>query len=287
MTARYVHVDVFARGSLSGNGLVVVLDGEGWSAETMQRVTQEMRQFESIFLSSVSGRGAAARVFTVEEELDFAGHPVLGAAAVLHRELAPQAPTREWLLELPVGQVLVRTELRAPAVLAEMDQGPPRFGEPLAAVQGAGVLEALGLNATDLDTRLPLQVVSTGLAYLMVPVAGPALARAAIRGNDFEARLAALGAKFVLVIDASAAEIRTWDNFGRVEDVATGSAAGPAGAWLARHLRVATPLKLAQGRFAGRPSELVARIDERGHVHVSGEVWPVARGSFEFTRSST
>ncbi|HEY2976948.1 MAG TPA: PhzF family phenazine biosynthesis protein, partial [Burkholderiaceae bacterium] len=90
--ARYAHVDVFATRSLTGNGLTVVLDADGWPAERMQALTQEMRQFETIFLSEVSPYGAAARVFTVEEELGFAGHPVLGAAAVLHRDLARQEP---------------------------------------------------------------------------------------------------------------------------------------------------------------------------------------------------
>ena len=87
----FFHVDVFATSPMTGNGLAVFLDTADWSTSVMQRMTREMRQFESIFLSDCSASGAAARVFTVDEELPFAGHPVLGAAAVLHRTQAPNS----------------------------------------------------------------------------------------------------------------------------------------------------------------------------------------------------
>src|SRR5512145_274448 len=70
------YVDVFATCPFTGNGLTVFLDTEHWSPSVMQRLTREMRQFESIFLSDVQPGGATARVFTVEEELPFTGHPV-------------------------------------------------------------------------------------------------------------------------------------------------------------------------------------------------------------------
>src|SRR5512138_2272146 len=95
--ATFFHVDVFATGPLTGNGLAVFLDTDGWSPEVMQRLTREMKQFESIFLADIGPAGASARVFTVEEELPFAGHPVLGAAAVLHRTQAPDAAVRPWV----------------------------------------------------------------------------------------------------------------------------------------------------------------------------------------------
>src|SRR5262249_55617235 len=101
----FFHVDVFAAGPLTGNGLTVFLQTADWSTSALLRVTQEMRQFESIFLSDISALGAAARVFTVEEELPFAGHPVLGAAAVLHRTQAPQSEVCTWTLRLPHGPV--------------------------------------------------------------------------------------------------------------------------------------------------------------------------------------
>src|ERR1700733_1379006 len=86
----YQHVDVFSRRAFQGNGLVVVLDAENLSTAMMQELTREVRQFETAFLAGVDlpGRSARLRIFTEDEELDFAGHPVLGAAAVLHSLLA-------------------------------------------------------------------------------------------------------------------------------------------------------------------------------------------------------
>jgi len=95
--------------------------------------------------------------------------------------------------------------------------------------------------------------------------------------------LGTLGAKFVLVLDAAARELRTWDNLGKVEDVATGSAAGPTAAYLFR-LGLADPrhpIEIAQGRFAGRPSRLTVSQGGQGQLLVSGEVWPVLQGALD------
>ena len=78
------HVDVFSDQPLSGNGLSVFWDASALTPDLMQRITQEMRQFESIFLTQTEDASTyRARIFTMEEELDFAGHPILGAAGVL------------------------------------------------------------------------------------------------------------------------------------------------------------------------------------------------------------
>jgi predicted PhzF superfamily epimerase YddE/YHI9 len=122
------------------------------------------------------------------------------------------------------------------------------------------------------------------------------LERAAIVQPGFEALLATIGAKFVYVLHVTTREGRTWDNDGRVEDVATGSAAGPAAAYLVRH-GLASPneeITLHQGRFLGRPSELRVRVEgaagdagdagdagEIAAVYVTGDVRMVARGVFE------
>jgi len=279
----FFHVDVFATQPLTGNGLSVFLHTEGWSAAAMQRMTQEMKQFESIFLSEVGATGARARVFTVEEELPFAGHPVLGSAAVLHRALKPDAADCAWVLKLAAGDIAVTTQKLGGHHRAEMDQGAAVFGGAIASPVLHTILVRLGLQANDLSPGLPPQVVSTGLPYLILPVTPQALARAAIQGTDLEALLGTLGAKFVLVLDAAARELRTWDNLGKVEDVATGSAAGPTAAYLFR-LGLADPrhlIEIAQGRFAGRPSRLTVSQGGQGQLLVSGEVWPVLQGALD------
>lgn len=281
--ANYFHVDVFATRSLTGNGLAVFLNTDEWSSSVMQSVTQEMRQFESIFLSNISATGATARVFTVDEELPFAGHPVLGAAAVLHRKLHAATLSRTWQLKLPSGQIEVTTTTSGNAYLAEMDQGEAVTGATLTTSQLQPLLERLGLLVTDLAEDLPAQVLSTGLPYLVFPVRAESLSRSAIEGVDLEELLMSVGAKFVLVLDAAGREVRTWDNLGRVEDVATGSAAGPAAAYLFAHnfADPSDPLEIAQGRFAGRPSKLKITRRSLNRLSVSGEVWPVAHGFLE------
>ena len=236
MTARYVHVDVFAAGPMSGNGLAVFLHTEGWPTSVMQRLTQEMRQIESIFLSHVDEGGASARIFTEDEELPFAGHPVLGAAAVLHLECAGDAGERTWDLMLAGRTVTVTTSIAGGGTLAEMNQGPATFGAPLSPGEAAPLLQRLRLAVDDVADGLPLQVVSTGLPYL-------------------------------------------------IEDIATGSAAGPVGAYLWAHGQAddATAFELLQGRYLGRPSRLRVRRDGQGNIFVGGEVWPFARGELDIT----
>lgn len=284
---RYRHVDVFTQEPLSGNGLTVFPDAGDLTPAAMQRITQEMRQFESIFLTPTSdAHRVAARVFTMEEELPFAGHPVLGATCVLHERLAGAGEREEWTIELAEGPVRVTTARRGNGYEATMDQGRPSFGTTLDADTAARMLVALNLNDADLYPGLPLQVVSTGLPYLLVMLAG-GLERAAIVQPSFEDLLAHVGAKFVYVFHVPTREGRTWDNDGRVEDVATGSAAGPVGAYLVRHglERAGADIVLHQGRFVGRPSQILVRVDQTGSeimsVLVTGEVRMVARGSID------
>jgi trans-2,3-dihydro-3-hydroxyanthranilate isomerase len=180
--------------------------------------------------------------------------------------------------------VVVTTHQRDGHHLCEMNQGRPLVGPTVATSQLHPILDRLGLREPDLSRGLQAQVISTGLPYLLLPLTANALSRARIRGSDFEALLGAVGAKFVLVLDTGAREARTWDNLGQVEDVATGSAAGPAAAYLLQHqlADARLPIEISQGRFVGRPSQLVVTQDEAGNLWVRGEVWPVAHGTLDF-----
>lgn len=276
----YHHVDVFADQPLHGNGLVVVMADDRLPTALMQEITREMRQFESIFLSAVdlSGRQATARIFTVDEELAFAGHPVLGAAAVLHR-LVGDVPSATWQIRIAERLLTVRTTLDNGRLAAEMNQGAGTLGPPLSKGQAAGYLRALNLDLEDAHPLLPMQVASTGLPYLIVPLRG-GLDRAGISESEFEARLAECGAKFAYLLDPERPEGRTWDNAGLVEDVATGSAAGPVGLYLRHHgLLPSRRVTVHQGRFVGRPSMIDVRIDpDTDEIWVGGRVAPVGHG---------
>jgi PhzF family phenazine biosynthesis protein len=278
------HVDVFTRAPFSGNGLTVFPESAGLSAAQMQRVTQEMRQFESIFLfGDEDSHEVVARVFTVEEELDFAGHPVLGAACVLHERLADAGERETWRLRLNRSVAPVATVRHGGWYSATMEQGVPTFGEIASPELCAEYAAALSLALDDLDETLPLQLVSTGLPYLLVPVRR-GLERARIAHPTFEALLGHIGAKFVYVFDPPTREGRTWDNAGLVEDVATGSAAGSTAAYLVRYglAQPETEILLSQGRFVGRPSQIRARVAGTAEaitaVSVGGDVCMVGGG---------
>jgi trans-2,3-dihydro-3-hydroxyanthranilate isomerase len=126
------------------------------------------------------------------------------------------------------------------------------------------------------------EVGSTGLAYLIVPIIKN-LAKARIVVDNMEEILAKRGARFVYVYDVERAEGRNWDNKGMMEDIATGSAAGPVAAYLCRHglLGIGRELRIRQGKYVGRQSEMVAKVVESGQVEVSGVIQLAASGTFD------
>jgi trans-2,3-dihydro-3-hydroxyanthranilate isomerase len=280
----YVHVDVFGDRPYTGNSLAVFPDAPGLSVAQMLHITRELRHFEAIFLAPAPGATAIpTRVFDLFGELPFAGHPVLGAAAVLHPDLA-HGERRTVAIELPARVVAVKLERTTAGPFGWLDQGIPEIlGQ---ASDPAAVARAFGLGARDLHPRLPLDVVSTGLRYLIVPLRPGVLPTAGVR-HDLGELLAAIGAQFAVLFDEEALELRHWNNDGVLEDVATGSAAGTIGGYRLRH-GLAVPgkaFRLRQGRFVGRPSTLHVRADGTpatpGPVHVGGHVSFVGHGTLE------
>uniref|UniRef100_UPI002FC6DCAE PhzF family phenazine biosynthesis protein n=1 Tax=Pseudomonas sp. TaxID=306 RepID=UPI002FC6DCAE len=237
-----------------------------------------LRQFESIFLLPGSDpQVQGARIFTLEEELPFAGHPILGAAALLHH-LQDPATDAEWTLQLAAKSVHLLTRRQERGFYAQMDQGVAEFAAQLAPVQAQVIAEAFGLSDAQLDRRYPASVVSTGLPYLILPVTAQGLAQAR-QQRTLDAELATHGAAFVFLLDVDNHEGRTWDPFGVIEDIATGSAAGPVAAFLVEHglHRRAAPFSLNQGRFLGRPSRLDVCLGSDDRVSVGGSVQLLAR----------
>jgi trans-2,3-dihydro-3-hydroxyanthranilate isomerase len=285
---RYHHVDVFSDVAYAGNSVAVVVDPPALSTEQMLAITKELRHFETIFVTSAVTEGAVqARVFDLVEELDFAGHPVLGAAAVLH-ELGEGAPgeERRWTFSFASRTVGVTTHGHAAGhTSALLDQSRPELIREVPPSYGPAVAAALGLDAADLDRTSPLEVLSTGLRYLIVPVRGAdVLARTRITCPDFDVFLRDLGAQFAYVLDPAGVEGRHWNNDGIVEDVATGSAAGCVAAYLMRRGRACDGerISLSQGRFTGRPSRIAitayGTADAVERVTVGGDVASVGTG---------
>jgi trans-2,3-dihydro-3-hydroxyanthranilate isomerase len=160
------HVDVFTDAPFTGNGLIVLFGSPGPArAQALISVTAEMRQFELIIAGFRPETGRVpAMIFTAEEELPFAGHPVIGAAAALHERHAAGEPARSWTFVIAGREIAVRSRPTRAYYEAEMNQGSPVLGAPIARPDAAHFAGALGLSPDDLH-QLPMRVVSTGLPY--------------------------------------------------------------------------------------------------------------------------
>jgi PhzF family phenazine biosynthesis protein len=288
MSLQYHHVDVFTPFPYSGNSLAVFVDAPTLAGNQMALITRELRHFESIFLWP--GRDQyhqRVRVYDLLGELNFAGHPVIGAAAVLHA-IHGVHHSEQWTMQLAARTVEVKTARRDEGgFTVSLNQGAAEFVNRPESHRWSEFTSWFGLGRSDLDDRFAPEVVSTGLKYLILPVRSDGLAAARISIADLEKRLATVGAEFAYLLDVANLEGRHWNNDGIVEDVATGSAAGCVAAYMRKHgvLGDGIQATLHQGRFTGRPSEMTIRAHGSGtdvtSIDVGGEVSLLGTGSLE------
>jgi trans-2,3-dihydro-3-hydroxyanthranilate isomerase len=275
-------VDVFTPRPLAGNQLCVVPQPDGLEGATMQALASEIGFSETTFVTAADGDRYAMRIFTPDEEIPFAGHPTLGTAFVMVREGRVTSPATQ---VVAAGEIRVEVDLESGT--AWMTQLPPSFAPPFD--DRELVARAAGLTTEDLDPDLPVQVVSTGLPPLLVPVRDldtlrraridqPLVAEACARSNAEELYLFA-------VHEAGVTARFFGPTAGIVEDPATGSAAGPLGAYLAANGLAGLPgsVTVFQGEQVGRPSELHLEVTPEGEswrVRVGGGVRFVGEGAF-------
>ena len=274
-------LDVFTDVPLEGNGLAVVHDADRLDDETMLRFARETRLSDTAFVQAASAPGAdyRNRIFMASGEIPFAGHPSLGAAVAVARRRGLRAA--RLVQETGAGRQPIDVQLIGDRAVASMLQEPAELGPQ---VDAALALAAVGLAPADAAPELPPQAVSTGLAHLLVPVAGvDALARAAPDHEAIDALLAPLGATclYLAWIDPSGGPVRARSFLRSAaeggEDPATGSAAGPLCAYLAAR-RGHDRLEIVQGVEMGRPSRLEAAV-EGERVRVGGAVVAVIDGT--------
>lgn len=278
----YYHVDVFSKGPLTGNGLTVFICDVLPSAEIMQKIAKEMKQYETAFLCKRNEHEYDTRIFTIDEELQFAGHPILGAAAsVCAQENFEKKETLFFYLPNKVVRVECGCIVTGREYECTMDQGVVSVIETIDRKDVHSLIEPIHVDEDDLDNAYPLEVCSAGLPYLIVPIK-KGIEKTGVFTEHYEEIIERHGAKFVYILDINNMEGRSFDNYG-LEDVATGSAAGPGGDYLVRH-GICTKGKriiLHQGRFLGRPSKIVFCKELNDSMLVSGEVSILARGTFE------
>jgi trans-2,3-dihydro-3-hydroxyanthranilate isomerase len=267
MQLDYCVVDVFTGEALKGNPLAVVMNTANLTSERMQAIAREFNLSETTFVERrpvevEQAEGVRVRIFTTQEELPFAGHPTLGTASVLKLQ-APETLRRDTItLALNVGVVPVRfAELpgEASGLFGEMTQRNPEFGAEL---EPEEVARVTGLNADDLDARLPPQIVSTGTAFAIVALRShEALSRLKVQHEEATKLLRARGARWFYVLGPTGAQSPAWRarmQFNGGEDPATGSAAGCAISYLVQRRAVASGERthLRQGVEMGRTSDL-------------------------------
>jgi trans-2,3-dihydro-3-hydroxyanthranilate isomerase len=286
-------VDVFTEKPLAGNQLAVVLDAQDIPGEVMQRIAREMNFSETTFVMPPADPAHAARVriFTPATELLFAGHPTIGTAWVLSTQRLVPDDALEFTLEEGVGPVHVRGIRRLGGTTFWMTHPKLIFGEVLP--ERAALAAAIGVAEADLLPNVPAQVASTGNPFLFVglrdvkaidrAVLNQAIVKDALKGR-------ALGA----FIFASVGGNRLYSRMFSVdipEDPATGSGAGPLGAFVVKYGLVARAPKVAivseQGTKIGRQSFIHIELEygELGdiptRIDVGGSVRPVLTGTLE------
>jgi trans-2,3-dihydro-3-hydroxyanthranilate isomerase len=275
---RFRIVDVFTDRPLAGNQLAVVLDAEGLDQETMQAIAREFNFSETTFVMPTQQPGCdwRVRIFTPFVELPMAGHPTVGTAVVLRQE---GMVGDQLTFELGVGPTPVAFDGEG---LAWMTQPEARFVTTVD--DRALVASALSLRPDDLRGDLPAQVVSCGNELLFVPLSS---LEALVRSRpDMELWERAIGSAQRIgiypFVETSRGRVRARmfaPTMGVPEDPATGSGAGPLGAYFARHLGV-TSLLIEQGVEMGRPSLLhVDASDSRPRV--GGRAVRVAAGELQ------
>lgn len=282
-------LDVFAERKYAGNQLAVFRGAGGTSGEEMQRIAREINFSETTFILSdePTQGGFDVRIFTPREEIPFAGHPTLGTAQII-RSFILQGKPDCLVLNLKAGQI--------PVTFAEdghgwMKQMPPVFGP---CYQPETLASILGVDVSEIDERYPIQEVSTGLPFFIVPLKSiAALKKARVNKDRYFDFVSGTAAKSLLIFCPETHEphndlsVRVFvDYYGVPEDPATGSGNGCLAGYLVKYRyfgKDSLSVRSEQGYEIGRPSLLRLKAEEKGgkvEVFVGGKSILVAQGEW-------
>jgi trans-2,3-dihydro-3-hydroxyanthranilate isomerase len=285
-------LDVFASEKYAGNQLAVVRNAAGLSDKEMLSITRETKFSEATFIDSDAERngGYDVRIFTPATEVPFAGHPTIGTAYIIQREIIKK-PVPKLALNLKVGQIPVTVTYKdGEADVLSMKQLNPTFGK----VWDAGIIaRILNIDKSDIDTRFPIQSVSTGLGTIIVPLTTLAAVKKA-KCNVPEFFKLYPSIEQAELIDLFSPEtyhnenqlnVRVFcDCHGTPEDPATGSGNGCLAGWLVKYKyfgKDSIDIRIEQGYEIGRPSLLFLKAAAEGDkidVNVGGRAIMLVRG---------
>lgn len=287
----YVNVDVFTANALEGNQLAVFTDASALSTEQMQRIAKETNYSETTFViprsfEETRQKGHRVRIFTVNEELPFAGHPTLGTAWVLRGI----GGADEIVLDLNVGKIHVRFSTVDGHPFGEMTQRDPEFGQLHSREE---VARAIGLSPEEIAADVPIHSVSTGMMFVIVPIARLAtVQKLTLDLKRAQEYLDKTDGKFFFFVCRETvdpkARLHARMLFYNGEDPATGSASGCTAAWMVKHgvARSNERVLIEQGIEMKRPSWIFVRAEKNDNevvnVRVGGQAVEVARGELFF-----
>lgn len=301
---RYLHYDVFTDTMFEGNQLAVFPDAQGLSAAQMQTITREMNFSECTFILPAESpdTDVRMRIFTPGAELPMAGHPTIGSTFALAHLKTIAAGRERFVFGLGVGPTAVELTWEGDRLtFAWMDQRPPEFRAP--ASTSAEIIHASGLEQSAVEqTELPIEEISCGTNFIIVPVATRAAVDAATPDLAAMGRLKSAydsnhRAVFVFSAEPVDAGVDAYSRMfapglGLAEDPATGGASGPLGSYLVKHgiarrERMRDMISL-QGVHMGRPSRIHMRITEQDgaitRVQVGGKAVRVGEGTIDLGR---
>lgn len=286
-------VDVFAVDKYTGNQLAVFTDAANLSEREMQQIAKEINYSETTFITAKEPQngGYNVRIFTPERELPFAGHPTLGTAYIIQQTILNQA-IETLKLNLKVGQIPVTWQnLDELGEVLWMRQNSPTFHQKL---EASALAQVLSLPVDAIDSRFPIQEVSTGIPFIIVPLKNhESLKQIRINREQYFELVETTESKEILVFcpetydPKNQLSVRVFAEYlGIPEDPATGSANGCLAAYLAEYSYFGKPfidLRVEQGYEIGRPSLLLLKAEKKQdtiNVSVGGKVIMVAKGEF-------
>lgn len=300
-TYEFVQLDVFTQAPLEGNPLAIFTDAQGLSDGEMQALAREMNLSETTFIlqrdaATEAREGKKVRIFTVEQELPFAGHPTLGTALYLYASESNSKRPAELTLDLKAGKIPVHftwNSVNAAAnrvdgqVFGEMRQHDPEFGITLPREQVARII---GVAADEIHSDWPVQPVSTGLTFTIVPFRNQqTLSKLKFNYTQAAEFLKNTCAAFFYFLCPErrerGVEARARMFFYGGEDPATGSAAGCAASWMVQYgvAKSDEHVLIRQGVECHRPSEMYVRATRQGesvtNVRVGGYAVEILRGT--------
>ena len=292
---QFYKADVFADEAFGGNPVAVVPDAQGLTDREFQQIAREMNLSETVFVVPPTDPAAIVklRIFTPTQEIPFAGHPVIGTFFVLSllNRFPLQEPVTRFIFECNIGLFPVELGVFNGSVeQVIMSQPEPQFFETVDNLQDLyEISRALGLNKTNIvDTHLPIEIVSTGLPVVIVPV------RTLTAVKSIQVDLTGtmevcdrFGVNGMMVFTPITVE--DWAHvhtrmfaapIGIIEDPATGSASGALGAYLVKNGVVdvgpTTEIMMEQGYEIDRPSRILVQVfsddDKIQQIKVGGQV---------------